>query len=67
MLSGPAFIQAGLDYQEAGVDQQIQRHIAACEGHSVELDRAFIMAVEMGSFYSRVCSNHTKVYFQLQV
>ena|SRR6267378_6414465 len=48
MSFGPALIQADQDYQKAGVDQKIQQHIAACQGHSVELDKAFIMAVEIG-------------------
>jgi len=48
MSLGPALIQADNDYGKAGIDQKIQQHIAASQGYSVELDRAFIMAVEIG-------------------
>jgi len=49
MLPGPALIQADLEFQKACVDKKIQQHVAACPHHSVELDRAFILAVEIGS------------------
>ncbi len=47
MLSGQALIQADLDYQTAYADKKIEQHIVASQGHSAELDRAFIMALEM--------------------
>ena len=47
MLPGPALIQADLDYQTADVDKKIQQHIVASERHSAELDRAFVMDIEM--------------------
>jgi len=47
MSPGPTLIQADLDYQEVDVDQKIRQHVAASQGHSVELDRAFIMSIEM--------------------
>ena len=46
MLPGPALIQADLDYQDTDIDQQIQRYVAASQGHSAALDEAFIMAVD---------------------
>ncbi len=66
MLPGPALIQADLDYHTADVNKKIQQHIVASQGHDVELDRAFIMAIEMVCLFC-VCSNHTKLYFLLQV
>ena len=62
MLPGPALIQADLDYQMAGVDKKIQQHIVASQGYSVELDTAFIMAIEMVCLFC-VCSSHTKLLF----
>ncbi len=48
MLPGPALIQADLEYQRADVDQKIQQHVAvASQGHSAELDKAFIMGIEL--------------------
>jgi len=66
-LPGPALIQADLDHQKAGVDQRIRQYVATCQGHSAELDRAFIMAVWNWFVCSCVCSSskHTKLYFQL--
>jgi len=43
-----ALIQADLDYQKADVDQQIQQYVATSQTHSGELDRDFIMAIEIG-------------------
>ena len=48
-LPGPALIQADLDYQKADVDQKIHQYIGASEGPSAELDKAFIMDIEIGS------------------
>jgi len=48
MLSSPALIQADLDYQKANVDQKIQQYIGASQRPSVELDKAFIMGIEIG-------------------
>ena len=62
MLPGPALIQADLDYQTADVDKKIQQHIVASERHSVELDRAFILDIEMVCLFC-VYSNHTKLLF----
>ena len=45
MLPGQALIRADQDYQKAGVDHKIQQHVAGCQGHTVELDRAFVMAI----------------------
>ena len=47
MFVGPALIQADLDYQKADLDKKVQQHVMASQGHSVKLDRAFIMAIEM--------------------
>ena len=47
MSPHPALNQADLDYQRADVDKKIQQHVVASQGHSAELDRAFIMAIEM--------------------
>jgi len=62
MSPGPALIQADLDYQMAGVNKKIQQHVMASHEHSVELDRAFIMAIEMVCLFC-VCSSHTKLLF----
>src|SRR6266404_6316270 len=62
MLPGPALIQVNLDYQTAGVDKKVQQHITASQGHSAELDTAFIMAIEMVHLFC-ACSNHTKLLF----
>ncbi len=61
MLSGPALIQADLDYQRADIDQKIQEYVAASQGHSVKLDSAFIMGIEIGS--SIFVSVQTKLLF----
>ena len=37
-----------MDYQKVDVDQQIQQYVAASEAPSDELDRDFIMAIEIG-------------------
>jgi len=47
MLPGPALVQANLDYQRAGIHKKIQQHVVVSKGHSAELDRAFIMAIQM--------------------
>ncbi len=49
LLPGPALIQADLDYQQADVDQHIQQYVGASQRPSAELDKAFIMAIEIGS------------------
>ncbi len=46
----------------ADVDKKIQQHIVASEGHSAELDKAFIMGIEMVCLFC-VCSNHTNQAF----
>ena len=48
LLPGPALIQADLDYQKADVDHKIQQYIGTCQGPSAELDKAFIMGIEIG-------------------
>ena len=48
MFPKQALIQADLDYQKADIDQKIQHYIAASQGHSAELDSAFIMGIEIG-------------------
>ncbi len=48
LLPGLALIQADLDYQNSDVDQKIQQYISASQGPSVELDKAFIMGIEIG-------------------
>ena len=62
MSFGPTLIQADLDYQMADVEKKIQQHVVACEEHSAELDRAFIMGIEMVCLFC-VCLNHTKLLF----
>ncbi len=57
-----ALIQADIDYQAADINKKIQQHIVASQGHSAELDGAFIIAIEM------VCQflclfKHTKLLF----
>jgi len=47
LLPEPALIQADMDYQKADVDQKVQQHVTTSQGHS-ELDRAFIMSIEIG-------------------
>jgi len=42
-----ALTQADLDYQKADIDQKIQQHVAAYQGHSAELDSAFIMGLKL--------------------
>ncbi len=49
MSPGPALIQADLDYHKADVDQKIQLYVGTSQGPSAELDKAFIMAIEIGS------------------
>ncbi len=60
MLPGQALIRADLVYRTADVDKKIQQHIVASQGHSAELDSAFIMALEMVRLFC-VCSNCMKV------
>jgi len=48
MMPALALIQADLDYEKADVDQKIQKYVAASQGHSAELDRAFIMGIDFG-------------------
>ena len=48
MSAGQALIQADLDYQKADVDHKIQQYIGTCQGPSAELDKAFIMGIEIG-------------------
>jgi len=66
MLPGPALIQADLDYQMADVDKKIQQHIVASEECSAELDRAFIMGIEMVCLFVSV-QFIPSFYFLLQV
>jgi len=49
MPPGSALLQADLDYKRADVDQKIQQYIATSQGHSAEQDKAFVMAIEIGS------------------
>ena len=49
LLPGPALIQADLDCQKEDVDRKIQQYVGTSEGPSAELDKAFIMAIEMDS------------------
>ncbi len=68
LLPGPALIQADLDYQQADVDQRIQQYIGTSQRPSAELDKDFIMAIEIGS----VClflpvQIIQSLYFQFQV
>jgi len=48
LLPGPALIQADLDYQNSDVDQNIRQYISASDGPSAELDKDFIMGIEIG-------------------
>ena len=48
-LHRPALIQVDLDYQNSDVDQKIRQYIGASQGPSAELDKAFIMGIEIGS------------------
>ena len=66
MLPGPALIQADLDYQRVDVDKKIQRHIVVSRGHSAELDKAFVMAIEMVHLFLSFWTKQSS-YFQLQV
>jgi len=63
----PALIQADLNYQKADIDQKIRQHVAASQSHSAELDRAFIMAIEIGSSILMFVRIIQSFYFQLQV
>ncbi len=49
LLPGPALIQADLDYQKEDVDQKIEQYVGTSEDPSAELDKAFIMSIEIGS------------------
>jgi len=49
MSAGQALIQADLDYQKADLNLKIQQYIGASQGPSAELDKAFIMGIEIGS------------------
>jgi hypothetical protein len=48
LLPGPALIQANLDYEKSDVDQKIQQYVGASQEHSAELDKAFILSIEIG-------------------
>jgi len=67
LLPGPALLQADLDYQKADVDQKIQQYISTCQKPSAELDKAFLMGIEIG--LSILSSVHIiqSFYFQFQV
>ncbi len=67
LLQGPALIQADLDYQKADVDQKIQEYVAASQGPSAELDKGFIMAIEIGLSILMSVQIVSSIYFQLQV
>ncbi len=67
MLPGPALIQADLDYQMADADQKIQQFVATSQGYSAELDKAFIMAIDIGSSNLMSVQIITSIYFPLQV
>ena len=67
LLPGPALIQAGLDFQKGDVDQKIQEYIGASEGPSAELDKAFIMAIEIGSVCPFSVQITQSIYFHFQV
>jgi len=62
MLPGPALIRADLDYQTAGVDNKIRQHITSSQGHSAELDTAFIMSIEMVRLLC-TCSHSMRLLF----
>jgi len=49
LLPEPALIQADQDYQNSDVDQKIRQFISTCQGPSAELDKDFIMGIEIGS------------------
>jgi len=55
MLPRPALIQADLDYQQADVDEKIQQYVSASQAPSAELDKAFIMDIEIGSVRLFTC------------
>ena len=61
MSPGPALIQADLDYQNADVDKRIQQHIMTSQGHSTELDKTFIIAMQMVCLFSIL--SYTKLLF----
>jgi len=42
-----------LDYQKADADQKFEQYVAASQGHPAELERAFIMGIEIGSSISK--------------
>ncbi len=67
MTSGPALIQADLDYQKSDVNQTIQQYISASQGPSDELDKAFIMAIEIGLSILLFVQIIRSLYFQFQV
>jgi len=67
MLPGPALIQADNDYRNANVDQKVQQYVAECGVDSAELDKAFIMAIEIGSSFLMSVQIFQSLYFQLQV
>ena len=48
MQAGSALKQADLEYRNSDVDQKIQQHISTSQGPSAELDKAFIMGIEIG-------------------
>jgi len=51
----PALAQADQDYQQAGVDKKIQQYVGASQGPSAELDKAFIMDIEIGLVHLFAC------------
>ncbi len=67
LLPGPALIQADLDYQKTDVDQKIQQYIGPYQGPSAELDKAFVMDIEIGSSILLSVQIIQPLYFQFQV
>ncbi len=69
LLLGPALIQADLDYRRSDVNQKVQQYVGTSQGHSAELDKAFIMGIEIGSSILRLLSVQIMqgLYFQFQV
>ena len=55
---GSVLTQSESDYQQANIDLNIQQHLMACSSnYSIKKIVAFIMATDIGSFYSWICSN----------
>ncbi len=67
MLPRLALIQADLDYQQADVDKKIQQYIGTSQGPSAELDKAFIVDIEIGLVCLFTVQIRQSFYFQFQV